>query len=161
MDTAGSVTLLKPDRKGTYASLAVGVVFAAIGASMVATGSYAGLAVAAIGAVGLYAALGGVWPGVGLRLDPQGFHLKSFGKSWGADWLETEGFAPTAIRVGRRSGDVDVVEVRYQQGVGDRHLPRRRLGRLLGVDERYVIAAYGGLTNVELAALMEKYRSQA
>jgi hypothetical protein len=153
--------LLKPDRKGTYASLALGVLFAAIGASMIATGSYAGLAIVALGAVGLYAALGGVWPGVGLHLDPQGFRLKSFGKCWSAVWLETEGFTPTAVRVGRRSGDVDVVEVRYQQGVGDRHLPRRRLGRLLGVDERYVIAAYGGLSNVQLAELMENYRSRA
>jgi hypothetical protein len=153
--------LLKPDRRGTLASLALGVVFAAIGLSIVAAGSYVGIAVLVLGAVGLYGAVGGIWPGVGLRLDLQGFRLRSFGKSWGADWLETEGFTPTVLRVGRRSGTVDVVAIRYQQGVGDRHLPRRRLGRLLGVDERYVIAAYGGLSNVELAALMEQYRSQA
>ena len=65
---------------------------------------------------------------------------------------------PKRIRVGRRE-DVDVVEIRYQQGLGDARVPRHRLGRTLGIDERYLIAAYGGLSNTELAELLEKYRT--
>jgi hypothetical protein len=150
--------LLKPDRKGTYLSLAFGFVAAAIGVGMVAAGHNTGIVLLVIGAVGLYAGVGGLVPGQGLRLDAQGFYLKSFGKSFGAQWLETEGFEPKRIRVGRR-GDVDVVEIRYQQGLGDARVPRHRLGRLLGVDERYLIAAYGGLTNTQLAELLEQYRT--
>lgn len=152
-------TLLRPDRKGTYASLAVGIGFAAIGIAMLAAGRNLGIVVVALGIVGFYGFVGGLWPGQGLRLDTQGFRLKSFGKSWGADWLEIDGFTPTTVNVGRRNGTVDVVEIRYAQGVGDRHLPKRKLGRLLGVDERYLIAAYGGLSNTELAAMLERYRA--
>jgi hypothetical protein len=152
-------TLLRPDRKGTYLSAAVGIVFAAVGAAMIAMGQLLGIVVVVLGAVGLYGAIGGLWPGRGLRLDVQGFRLRSFGKSWGAEWLEIDGFTPTTVNVGRRNGTVEVVEIHYAQGVGDRHLPKRRLGQLLGVDERYLIAAYGGLSNVELAALLERYRS--
>jgi hypothetical protein len=154
-----AMLMLKPDRTGTRLSLAFGLVTGVIAAAMLAAGNLAGIGVAVLAAVGLYGALGGVWPGVGLRLDEQGFFLKSFGKSWGAEWLEIAGFTPTTLRVGRRE-DVDVVEIHYQQGVGDRHVPRTRLGRTIGIDERYLIAAYGGLSNVELAELLEKYRSQ-
>ena len=153
--------LLRPDRKGTYLSLAIGVVFAAIGAALLAAGRSLGIVVVALGCAGLYGAVGGLCPGQGLRLDLQGFRLKSFGKSWGAEWLEIEGFTPTTVNVGRRNGNVDVVEINYAQGVGDRHLPTRRLGQLLGIDERYLVAAYGGLSNVELAALLERYRTAA
>jgi hypothetical protein len=52
-----------------------------------------------------------------------------------------------------------VVEIRYRQGLGDAHVPKRRLGRLLGVDERHLIAAYGGLSNRQLAGLLERYRA--
>lgn len=151
--------LLKPDRKGTLVSLLAGAGFAAIGAAMLAAGSKAGIAVCIIGAVGLYGAIGGVVPGQGLRLDAQGFRLRSFGKSWGAEWLEIAGFAPDRVTVGRRNGTVDVVRIDYAQGVGDRHLPRTKLGRMLGIDERYLIAAYGGLSSTELAALLERYRT--
>ena len=109
----------------------------------------------ALAAVGLYGAVGGVWPGIGLRLDDQGFRVKSFGKSWGAEWLETECFDPTRVRVGRRE-DVDVVRIHY---VGGTHEPKHTLGKTVGIDERYVIAAYGGLSNVQLADLMERYRT--
>jgi hypothetical protein len=155
--------LLRPNRKGTLASLAVGVLFAAVGAAMLDAGSRAGIAVCVIGAVGLYGAIGGIVPGQGLRLDEQGFRLRSFGKSWGADWLETAGFTPDRVRVGRyagRGGDVDVVRIEYVPGVGDGHLPHSRVARILGVDERYLIAAYGGLSNTELAELLEHYRAR-
>jgi len=150
---------LKPDRKGTVASLLVGILFAAIGAVMLLAGTKAGIVVCAIGAVGLYGAVGGVVPGQGLWLDEQGFRLKSFGKSWGSEWLETAGFTPDRVDLGRRNGMVDVVRIDYADGVGDRHLPRSRLGRTLGIDERYLIAAYGGLSSVQLAGLLERYRT--
>jgi hypothetical protein len=145
--------LLKPDRKGTWLSLAVGVVFVAIGLVM---WSVAGIVVILIGAVGLYGFVGGLWPGIGLRLDEQGFRVKSFGKSWGAEWLECERFEPATVQVGRKNGNADVVRIHY---VGGTHEPRHKLGQTLGIDERYVIAAYGGLSNTELARKMEEYRA--
>jgi hypothetical protein len=151
--------LLKPDRKGTYASLGIGVVFGAIGAAMVAGGNDVGAVVLLLAAVGLYGGIGGLVPGQGLLLDQQGFRLKSFGKSWGAQWLETESFEPKRVRVGRKSGDVAVVEIHYQQGLGDAHRPQHLLGRIVGIDERYLIAAYGGLSNAELAELLAQYRA--
>jgi hypothetical protein len=151
-------TLLRPDRKGSYLSLAFGIVCAAIGASMVASGSTAGVVVLVLAAIGLYAGVAGFVPGLGLRLDAQGFYLTSLGKSWGASWVETDGFTPARVRVGRRA-DVDVVEVRYQAGIGDRREPQHLLGRFLGVDERYLIAGYGGLSNTQLAELLEKFRT--
>jgi hypothetical protein len=149
---------LKPNRKGTYLALGFGIVFAVIGAAVVAAGSWVGIVVILLGAVGLYAGIGGFVPGLGLRLDSQGFRLKTLGKSWGAEWLEIEGFEPTRVRVGRRE-DVDVVEIHYQAGVGDSHLPRHELGKTIGIDERYLIAAYGGLSNTQLADLLERYRT--
>ena len=148
--------LLRPDRKGTWLSLGLAAVFGAIGAAMVAAGNYSGIGVLAIALVGLYAGIGGFLPGIGLRLDEQGFRVRSLGKSWSAEWLEVESLAPAKVQVGRKNGDVAVVQVTY---VGGRREPRHKLGRLLGIDERYVIAAYGGLSNVDLAALMERYRS--
>jgi hypothetical protein len=150
--------VLRPNRKGTYISLAFGVVCAAIGAAMILGGNLVGSGVCVLGAVGLYGGLGGLVPGQGLYLDAEGFRLRSFGKSWGADWLEIERFTPERVRIGRRE-DVDVVEIHYLEGVGDRHLPRHRLGETIGIDERYLVAAYGGLSNVELAETLERYRS--
>jgi len=131
-------TLLKPDRKGSSLSLAFGIVCLAIGVPMVASGNGAGIVVLVLAAVALYAGIAG--------------------KSWGASWVETDGFTPTRVRVGRRS-DVDVVEIHYQPGIGDRREPQHLLGRFLGVDERYLIAGYGGLSNGQLAELLAKYRA--
>src|SRR5512133_3532913 len=152
--------VLRPNRKGTYISLVFGAVAAAIGSAMILGGNSFGIGVCVLGAVGLYGGVGGLVPGQGLFLDAQGFRLRSFGKSWGADWLEIEGFTPTRVRIGRQE-DVDVVEIHYQQGVGDRHLPRHHLGETIGIDERYLVAAYGGLSNVQLAETLEHYRSGA
>ena len=125
-------TLLAPDRKGSYLSLAFGIVCAAVGAAMVAKGNDAGIVVLVLAAVGLYAGVAGFVPGLG--------------------------FTPTRVRVGRRA-DVDVVEIRYQAGIGDRRKPQHVLGRFLGVDERYLIAGYGRLSSTQLADLLEKYRA--
>ena len=146
-------TLLRPDRKGTYASLGFGLACLVVGLALIASGAYAGVVVLALAAIGVYGGIGGFWPGVGLLLDQQGFRLKSFGKSWGAEWLEIERVEPVRIRVGRRT-DVDAVRIHY---VGGTHEPANVVGKTLGIDERYLIAAYGGLSNVELAALLERY----
>jgi hypothetical protein len=156
---------LRPDRRGTWLALAVGVVFAAIGAALLAAGSLVGILPVLIGLVGLYAGIGGLVPGLAyLRLDDQGFRLKTLGKSWGARWVEIESFTPTKVvitRKGRfgRPGTNDVVEIHYRPGVGDAHLPQNVIQREYGIDERYLTAAYGGLSNVELAALLERYRA--
>jgi hypothetical protein len=150
---------LKPNRTGTYPALGFGALCLVLGIVLLTSGALVGIFLLVLSAIGFYGGIGGLVPGVGLFLDPQGFRLRSFGKSFGAQWLEIAGFTPTKVRVGRRSGDVDVVEIHYAPGVGDRHLPHSKLGETLGVDERYLIAAYGGLSNVDLAALLERYRT--
>jgi hypothetical protein len=156
---------LRPNRRGTWAALGIGVVFGAIGVAMVATGNLVGIVLLVLAGVGLYAGIGGLVPGLAyLRLDDQGFRLKSLGKSWGARWVEIEGFEPTKIGVQRaarwgKPGAVDAVEIHYRPGVGDAHLPKNALGREYGIDERYVTAAYGGLSSSKLAELLERYRA--
>jgi hypothetical protein len=153
--------LLPPNRKGAYLSLAFALAMAVLGVGLIVSGTVVvGIASLVVTAVGLAGAIGGLLPGLGLRLDDRGFHLKAIGKSWGAAWLEVESFAPTRVRLGRQD-DVDVVEVRYQPGVGTPHLPPNRLGETLGLDERYLIAGYGGLTSAQLAELLERYRAAA
>jgi hypothetical protein len=151
--------LLKPSRKGAYLSLAFAVAMAILGVGLILAGTLVtGIAALVLVAVGLAGGAGGLLPGLGLRLDARGFHLRAIGKSWGAQWLEIQSFAPTRVRLGRQD-DVDVVEIRYQPGVGTPHLPPNRLGETLGIDERYLIAGYGGLTSAQLAELLERYRS--
>ena len=158
---------LQPDRRGTWAALVVGIVFALIGAVMLAGGNLVGIVPVLIALVGLYAGIGGLLPGLAhLRLDDQGFRLKSLGKNWGGRWVEIESFAPTKIvvqRAGRfgRPGTVDAVEIHYRPGIGDAHLPQHVYQREYGVDERYLTAAYGGLSSRELAELLERYRAAA
>jgi hypothetical protein len=151
--------LLRPNRKGAYLSLAFALAMGILGVGLLLAGNaVVGIAALVVTAVGLAGAIGGLLPGLGLHLDARGFHLKAIGKSWGAQWLEIESFAPTRVRLGRQD-DVDVVEIRYQPGVGTPHLPPNRLGETLGIDERYLIAGYGGLSSAQLAALLERYRS--
>lgn len=156
---------LRPNRTGTRAALGVGVVFGAIGAAMVASGNLVGIVLLVLAGVGLYAGIGGLAPGLAyLRLDDQGFRLKSLGKSWGARWVEIEGFEPTKIVIQRaarwgKPGTVDAVEIQYRPGIGDAHLPTNAVGREYGIDQRYVTAAYGGLSSAKLAGLLERYRA--
>jgi hypothetical protein len=157
---------LRPDRRGTWLALGFGIVFGAIGAAMLAAGRWIGILPLLIGLVGLYAGVGGLVPGLaGLRLDDQGLRLRSLGKSWGARWVEIESFSPTTIVVSPkravwgRAGTNDAVEIHYRPGIGDAHLPKNALGREYGIDERYVTAAYGGLSSAKLADLLERYRA--
>jgi hypothetical protein len=151
--------LLRPNRKGAYLSLAFALAMTMLGVALILAGTaVTGIAALVLAAVGIAGAIGGLLPGLGLRLDARGFHLKAIGKSWGAQWLEIESFAATRVRLGRQD-DVDVVEIRYQPGVGTPHLPPNRLGETLGIDERYLMAGYGGLTGAQLAELLERYRS--
>jgi len=49
------------------------------------------------------------------------------------------------------------VEVSYRSGIGDSHLPEHRYEGIIGVDERYIVAGYGHLSNEQLAELLERY----
>jgi hypothetical protein len=153
--------VLRPNRLGSYLGLAFGLACAGIAAVMLASGNGAGYGVAALAVVGVAAGGSGLIPGRAfLRLDGQGFYVKSIAKSFGARWVEIDAFEPQTVRMGRR-GDVPVVAVSYRSGIGDAHVPGHRLERgVVGIDERYVVAAYGGLSNGELAALLERYRDR-
>ena len=154
-------TTLQPNRLGSYLSLALGVLFGLAGALLLAGGNRTGLVAAALAALGLVAGIGGLIPGRAyLRLDDQGFYVKSISKSWGAKWVEVDGFAPDTVRIGRNS-NVPVVSVSYRTGIGDAHLPRHRLERgTIGIDERYIVPAYAKLDNEQLAAMLERYRNR-
>jgi hypothetical protein len=153
-------TTLRPNRLGSYLSLALGVVFGLAGALLLAGGNRTGLVAAALATLGLAAGIGGLIPGRAyLRLDDQGFYVKSITKSFGAKWVEIEGVAPKTVRIGRK--DVPVVAVSYRTGIGDAHLPRHRLERgTIGIDERYIVPAYANLGNEQLATLLERYRDR-
>ena len=73
--------------------------------------------------------------------------------------VEIEGFAPKTLRTGRRP-NFAVVEVSYRSGIDDSHLPEHRYEGIIGVDERYIVAGYGHLSNEQLAELLERYRER-
>ena len=106
-----------------------------------------------------------VFVNIGLSLDgymaPEGMTMDNPEyKSWGAKWVEVDGFVPDTVRIGRNS-NVPVVSVPYRTGIGDAHLPRHRLERgTIGIDERYIVPAYAELDNEQLAAMLERYRDR-
>jgi hypothetical protein len=157
---AQETLILRPSRSGIYASAFAALFFGAVGIGMVASGRATGYIVLAIGAVGLFAFLAGVLPGRAfLRLDPQGFHVEAPTKSWGAAWVEVERFRIEARRVGRSRAVTNVVRADYHDGFDAQHTPDSRLGEALGVDERYVMPGYGGLSAEQLAELLEQWRA--
>jgi hypothetical protein len=154
-------TTLRPNRLGSYLSLALGLLFGLVAALLLSGGNRTGLIAAVLAAIGLVAGIAGLIPGRAyLRLDDQGFYVKSISKSWGAKWVEVDGFTPKRVRLGRNS-NVPVVVVSYLTGIGDAHLPRNRLEReTIGIDERYLVPAYANLDNERLAAMLERYRDR-
>ena len=110
-------------------------------------------------AVGLFAFLAGVLPGRAfLRLDRQGFYVKAPTKSWGAAWDEVERFRDRGPNGGAEPrASMDVVRADYRDGYEARRTPSSRLGEALGVDERYVMPGYGGLSAAQLVALLEQW----
>jgi hypothetical protein len=159
-DPGAGTLVLRPSRSGIYASALAALLFGSIGIGMVVSGRLIWLIALAIGAVGLFAFLAGVWPGRAfLRLDPQGFYVKAPTKSWGAAWYEVERFRIEARVVGRNGATMDVVRADYRDGYEARRTPGSRLGEALGVDERYVMPGYGGLSAAQLVELLEQWRA--
>jgi hypothetical protein len=158
-DTGGTL-VLRPSRSGIYASGLAALLFGGIGIGMVASGRLLGLIVLAIGAVALFAFVVGVWPGRAfLRLDRQGFYVKAPTKSWGATWHELERFRVEARVVGRNHTMMNVVRADYRDGYEAQRTPGSKLGEAFGVDERYVMPGYGGLSAEKLAELLERWRT--
>ena len=54
---------------------------------------------------------------------------------------------------------MDVVRADYRDGYEARRTPGSRLGEALGVDERYVMPGYGGLSATQLVELLEQRRA--
>src|SRR4051794_39421646 len=151
--------VLRPSRSGIYASAFAALFFGAIGIGMLVSGRTIGLIPLAIAGVGLFAFAAGVLPGRAfLRLDPRGFYVKAPTKSWGATWHEVERFRIEKRPVGRNRATTDVVRAEYRDGYEAQRTPASKLGQAFGVDERYVMPGYGGLSAAELVALLEEWR---
>jgi hypothetical protein len=153
--------VLRPSRAGTLAALGAGTLFSVVGLALAASGNWiVAVIVLAFAAVGLWAGVMGVLPHRSeLRLDEQGLGVVSPVKTWKAGWEEIERFEPDTIAVGRRSR-VEVVRVVYRDGFDTAHSARSLPGRALGVDEHYVMPAYGNLDDEQLCALLTAFRER-
>ena len=92
-----------------------------------------------------------------LRLDDQGFTVVSPVKTWKGAWSEVERFEADTVSMGPRSR-VPVVRVVYRDGFGAAHEATSLPGKVLGVDEHYVMPGYGNLDNDQLAELLTRFR---
>jgi hypothetical protein len=54
---------------------------------------------------------------------------------------------------------MDVVRADYRDGYEAQRTPASRLGEAFGVDERYVMPGYGGLSAAQLVELLEQWRT--
>ena len=153
--------VLRPSRAGTFAAFGAGALFAVVGLALAASGKWIGaLIILAFAAVGLWAGVMGVLPHRSeLRLDDQGLSVVSPVKTWKAGWEEIDRFEPDTIEVGRRSR-VKVVRVVYRDGFDTAHTAHSLPGRALGVDEHYVMPAYGNLDDEKLCALLTAFRER-
>ena len=95
-----------------------------------------------------------------LRLDDQGLTVVSPVKTWKAAWSEIERFQPETIKMGPRGGNVAVVRVLYRDGFGAAHEATSVPGKVLGIDENFVMPGYGNLENTQLAALLTAFRTR-
>lgn len=153
--------VLRASRKGTIAAFGAGVLFALVGLVVVVSG---GVIVAvfcfALAAVGLVGGVMGLLPRrTALELDGQGLTVVSPVKTWKASWHEIERFEAQTIDMGPRSR-VSVVRVFYRDGFGIAHQATSLPGKVLGVDENYVVPGYGNLDNTQLAELLTRFRGR-
>jgi hypothetical protein len=147
--------VLRASRSGIVASFGVAAGFGAIGAAMVASGSAAGWALVAIAAVGLFAGVAGLRRGTTfLRIDDQGVTVKGVGLERTTSWTEVESFEPTEVVVARNNRKMPCVRIHFYEGFEEAHTPQERRNKILGRDPRYLLAAYGNLSNVKLAELL-------
>jgi hypothetical protein len=151
--------VLRPSRRGTIAAFGAAVLFGLVGFVVAVSG---GVIVAVfcfvLAAVGLFGGIMAVLPKrTELRLDDQGFTVVSPVKTWNAAWSEVERFEADLVDMGPRSGSVAVVRVVYREGFGTAHEATSRPGKVLGVDEHYVMPGYGNLDNDQLAELLMRF----
>ena len=150
--------VLRPSRRGTVAAFAAAALFGLVGLVVaVAGGVLIAVFCFALAAVGLFGGVMAVVPKrAELRLDEQGFTVVSPVKTWKAGWSEVERFEPETVEMGPRSR-VEVVRVEYRDGFDAAHAATSLAGKVLGVDEHYVMPGYGNLDNVQLAALLSQF----
>jgi hypothetical protein len=153
--------VLRPSRRGTIAAFAAAALFGLVGSVIALAG---GVIVAVfcfvLAAVGLFGGVMALLPKrTELRLDEQGFTVVSPVKTWKAGWSEVERFEPETVDIGPRSR-VEVVRVDYRDGFDAAHTETSLAGKVLGVDEHYVMPGYGNLDNVQLAELLSQFAAR-
>jgi hypothetical protein len=94
-----------------------------------------------------------------LRLDDQGLEVVSPVKRWNARWGEIERFEVETVPLGRNSRG-PVIRVVYREGFDTGHTSKTLLGKSLGIDEHYVVPAYGNLDAEELCGLLSRFRKR-
>ena len=154
--------VLRPSRRGTIAAFGVAALFGFVGLFFAVSGGVIGAIFCfVLAGIGLFAGVVAVMPRrTELRLDDQGFAVVSPVKTWKAAWSEIERFQPDTVPMGPRNASVAVVRVVYREGFGAAHEATSLPGKVLGVDEHYVMPGYGNLDNEGLAALLTTFRAR-
>jgi hypothetical protein len=153
--------VLRPSRAGTIAAVSAGVLFLLVGLFFAVAGNVlVALFAFVLAAVGLFAGIVGVLPRRSeLRLDDQGLEVVSPVKRWKAAWREIDRFEVETIRMGRTSRG-PVIRVVYREGLDGAHTAKTVAGRVLGVDEHFVVPGYGNLHAEELCSLLSRFRER-
>ena len=153
--------VLRPSRAGTLAALGVGILFALVGLFFAVVGNVlVALFCFALAGVGLFGGVMAILPRRSeLRLDDRGLEVVSPAKTWRAAWDEIERFEVETVPMGRNSS-APVVRVVYREGLDAVREPKSPVGKVLGVDERYVVPGYGNLDAGHLGALLSRFRER-
>jgi hypothetical protein len=153
--------VLRPSRAGTFAAAGAGVLFLLVGLFFAAAGNMlVAIFALALAAVGLFAAVVGVLPRRSeLRLDEQGLEVVSPVKRWKAGWDEIERFEVARVPMGRSTRG-PVIRVVYGEAFDAGHTSKSALGKALGVDEHFVVPAYGNLNAEQLSGLLSRFRER-
>ena len=156
----GEPLVLRGSLKGTVAALGVGLLFTLFALVLLSAGAVLpAFVVGGFALVGLGAGIAGLKPGAAyLRLDDQGYAVKSPIRSWRIGWSEIDHLERAELPAGRR-GTTPVVEVVFRDGFERQHLPQTRLAKLLP-DEHYLYPAYGNLDVDRLLALLEQWHAR-
>ena len=156
----GDPLVLRPSRKGTVAALGTGLLFTLFALVLLSAGDeIPAFVVGLFAIVGIGAGTAGLKPRAAyLRLDDQGYAVKSPLKSWWICWSEIDHFERAELPAGRR-GTTPVVKIVFRDGFERQHLPQTLLGKLLP-DEHYVYPAYDNLDIERLLALLEQWRAR-
>ena len=128
----GQPLVLRPSRKGTVTAFGIGLLFTIVTAVLLAAGDViAAFVIGLLAIVGIGAGIAGLTPRAAhLRLDDQGYEVRSPIKSWQVGWGEIDHLERAEVRAGRR-GTTPVVTIVFREGFERQHLPQTRLGKLL------------------------------